>query len=80
MSTTLVKPVRKPKAPEPWFGPHLPYDMIRLARKGWPTVARVVYLVALLVGLTVMWRTQGDALNLKKLAEGFRCALLSNGR
>jgi ABC-type transport system involved in multi-copper enzyme maturation permease subunit len=69
MSTTLVKREPKPKTNDPWFGPHLQYDMIRLARKGWPTIARVVYLVALLVSLTVMWRTQGDAIHITRLAE-----------
>jgi ABC-type transport system involved in multi-copper enzyme maturation permease subunit len=43
--------------PRGWLGPHFYYDIIRLARKGWPTLARVLYLVALLVSLAVMYRT-----------------------
>ena len=30
-----------------WVGPHFWVDLIRLARKGWPTLARVLYLVTL---------------------------------
>jgi ABC-type transport system involved in multi-copper enzyme maturation permease subunit len=67
--TSPGKRSTRPNLTDPWFGPHLPYDMIRLARKGWPTLARVIYLVALLVSLTVMWRTQGEALNPGQFAE-----------
>lgn len=39
------------------FGPHFYFDLIRLARKGWPTLLRGVYLSVLLIGLTVMYRS-----------------------
>src|SRR5438477_248718 len=42
-----------------WLGPHFYYDLIRFARKGWPTLARVLFLVVVLVSLLVMDRTQG---------------------
>lgn len=38
------------------LGPHFYYDVIRLARKGWPTLLRVVYLGVLLLSLAVMYR------------------------
>lgn len=44
-----------------WLGPHFYYDVIRLARKGWPTLARVGFLVIVLVALLIMDRTQGQS-------------------
>ena len=57
------------KGSDPWLGPHFYCDLVRLARKGWPTLTRVLYLVALLVALTVMYRTQGDTVELRRLSE-----------
>ena len=51
------------------FGPHFNYDMIRLARKGWPTLLRVVYLSILLIGLTVMYRSTGNLVSPSQFAE-----------
>jgi ABC-type transport system involved in multi-copper enzyme maturation permease subunit len=39
------------------FGPHFHVDLVRLARKRWPTLVRVIYLSILLIGLTVMYRS-----------------------
>ncbi len=36
------------------FGPHFSMDLVRLARKGWTTAFRILYLVILLLGLSVM--------------------------
>src|SRR5947209_19586323 len=52
-----------------WLGPHFYYDVIRLARKGWPTLARVVFLVIVLVSLLVMDRTQGQSVSFSRPAE-----------
>lgn len=43
----------------PWLGPHFYVDLIRMARKGWPTLARIAYLSALLVSLAFMYETRG---------------------
>jgi len=59
--------VRRPS--EGVFGPHFYYDLIRLARRGWPTLARVLFLVVLLISLAVMYRTQGDTVALARPAE-----------
>jgi ABC-type transport system involved in multi-copper enzyme maturation permease subunit len=42
------------------FGPHLWHDLVRLARKGWPTWLRVLYLGVLLISLTVLHQSQGN--------------------
>jgi ABC-type Na+ efflux pump permease subunit len=43
------------------LGPHFYYDLVRLARRGWPTWLRVLYLGILLISLTLMHQTQpGD--------------------
>lgn len=52
-----------------WLGPHFWYDTIRLARKGWPILARAVFLVIVLVSMLAMNRTQGDAVAYSKPAE-----------
>jgi ABC-type transport system involved in multi-copper enzyme maturation permease subunit len=52
-----------------WLGPHFYYDLIRLARKGWPTLARVLFLVIVLVSLLVMDRTQGESVRFTQPAE-----------
>ncbi len=57
-----------------WLGPHFYYDLIRLARKGWPTLARVLFLVIVLVSMLVMDRTQGESVNFKSPAEFARRA------
>jgi ABC-type transport system involved in multi-copper enzyme maturation permease subunit len=54
---------------ESWLGPHFWYDTIHLARKGWPTLARVIFLVIVLVSLLVMNRTQGESVEYTKPAE-----------
>src|SRR5829696_6164885 len=59
--------VRRPS--EGVFGPHFYYDLIRLARRGWPTLARVLFLVVLLISLAVMYRTQGDTVAVTQPAE-----------
>jgi ABC-type transport system involved in multi-copper enzyme maturation permease subunit len=59
--------VRRPS--EGVFGPHFYYDLIRLARRGWPTLARVLFLVVLLISLAVMYRTQGDSVAHARPAE-----------
>lgn len=57
-----------------WVGPHFWYDLIRLARKGWPTFARVLYLAVLLVSLSVMYRTQENVVHARQPAEYARIA------
>ncbi|MBI3821117.1 MAG: ABC transporter permease subunit [Planctomycetes bacterium] len=57
-----------------WLGPHFYYDIIRLARKGWPTLARVGFLVIVLVSLIVMDRTQGQSVSFTRPAEFARRA------
>jgi hypothetical protein len=57
-----------------WLGPHFYYDLIRLARKGWPTLARVLFLVIVLVSLLVMDRTQGESVQFTEPAEFARRA------
>src|SRR5437773_1641158 len=57
-----------------WLGPHFYFDLIRLARKGWPTLARVVFLVIVLVSLLVMDRTQGESVSFTRPAEFARRA------
>jgi ABC-type transport system involved in multi-copper enzyme maturation permease subunit len=57
-----------------WLGPHFYYDLIRLARKGWPTLARVAFLAIVLVGLLVMDRTQGESVHFTQPAEFARRA------
>src|ERR1700722_16295470 len=59
---------------ESWLGPHFWYDLIRLARKGWPTLTRVVFLGIVLVSMLVMNRTQGDSVAHTKPAEFARRA------
>src|SRR6516225_9001098 len=44
----------------PMLGPHFYYDLIRLARKGWPTWLRVLYLVTLLISLIIIHQSQTD--------------------
>jgi ABC-type transport system involved in multi-copper enzyme maturation permease subunit len=56
-------------ASEGIFGPHFYYDLIRLARRGWPTLARVIFLVVMLISMAVMYRTQSDTVNLTNPAE-----------
>jgi ABC-type transport system involved in multi-copper enzyme maturation permease subunit len=48
----------KAPAKTPWVGPHFYLDLIRLTRKGWPTLARVGYLLAILASLAFMNYTQ----------------------
>lgn len=63
-----VAPVsRKPR--EGWLGPHFWYDTIRLARKGWPILARVVFLSIVLISMIIMNRTQGDTFHYSNRAE-----------
>lgn len=57
------------RASEGMFGPHFYFDLIRLARRGWPTAARVLFLVVLLISLAAMYRTQGDTVALTRPAE-----------
>lgn len=57
-----------------WLGPHFYYDLIRLARKGWPTLARVAFLAVVLVGMLVMDRTQGGSVDFRRPAEFARRA------
>jgi ABC-type Na+ efflux pump permease subunit len=61
------------------FGPHLWSDLVRLARKGWPTWLRVLYLGVILVSLTVLHQSQENTVGYKRLAEhaerGFNYAL-----
>ena len=49
MPPTQKPPVRRRLPVAGLLGPHFYYDLIRLARKGWPTFARVFYLGILLV-------------------------------
>lgn len=42
------------------LGPHFYYDVVRLARRGRSTVLRVVYILALFVGLTVVYMDSPD--------------------
>jgi ABC-type transport system involved in multi-copper enzyme maturation permease subunit len=56
------------------LGPHFYYDLIRLARKGWPTWLRVLYLVVLLISLTLMHEAQGNVVGARHLAEQARRA------
>ena len=49
----------------------LMFDLIRLARKGWPTLLRIAYLSILLLGLAVMYRSRE---NLVKPSEFARSA------
>ncbi|HZZ80108.1 MAG TPA: hypothetical protein VFE62_16460, partial [Gemmataceae bacterium] len=57
-----------------WLGPHFYFDLIRLARKGWPTLARVIFLVIVLVSMLVMDRTQGGSVHFRMPAEYARRA------
>jgi ABC-type transport system involved in multi-copper enzyme maturation permease subunit len=74
MAVSSALPRLTRPADSSWLGPHFYYDLIRLARKGWPTLARVAYLVVLLVSLTIMYRTQGDAVLLSRISEYARRA------
>ena len=56
------------------LGPHFYYDIIRLARKGWPTWLRVLYLLVLLLSLTVMYKAQGNTVNYTRPADLARYA------
>lgn len=69
MATMTKPPGNSTRAPEGLLGPHFYYDLLRLARKGWPTFARVLYLAVLLVSLAVMYRTQGGNAPLVRPAE-----------
>jgi ABC-type transport system involved in multi-copper enzyme maturation permease subunit len=51
------------------LGPHFYYDLIRLARRGWPTWLRVLYLVILLISLTIIHETQPRDLSYHQLAQ-----------
>jgi ABC-type transport system involved in multi-copper enzyme maturation permease subunit len=51
------------------LGPHFYYDIIRIARKGWPTWLRVLYLLVLLVALTVMYQAQGNTVSYLRPAD-----------
>lgn len=57
-----------------WLGPHFYCDLIRLARKGWPTLARVGFLALVLVSLLIMDRTQGGSVHFTEPAEFARRA------
>ncbi len=57
-----------------WLGPHFYYDLIRLARKGWPTLARVVFLSIVLVSMLAMDRTQGESVHFTRPEEFARRA------
>jgi ABC-type transport system involved in multi-copper enzyme maturation permease subunit len=57
-----------------WLGPHFYYDLIRLARKGWPTLARVLFLIVVLVSMLVMDRTQGESVHFTRPEEFARRA------
>ncbi len=61
------------------LGPHFYYDLIRLARRGWPTGVRVLYLVALLLSLTIIHQTQRQHVTYQQLAQqaerGFQYAM-----
>lgn len=59
MATKRYATRARPPANTGVLGPHFYVDLVRLARKGWPTLARVGYLTVLLVALTFMYRTQG---------------------
>ena len=52
------------------FGPHFHVDLVRLARKRWPTLVRVVYLSILLIGLTIMYRSADTLLKSGEFANG----------
>jgi ABC-type transport system involved in multi-copper enzyme maturation permease subunit len=67
-----IKPLPSPRG---WLGPHFYYDIIRLARRGWPTLVRVLYLVVLLISLTVMNRMHGGDV----LVKPFEYALYAHG-
>lgn len=56
------------------LGPHFYYDIIRLARKGWPTWLRVFYLLVLLAALTVMYAAQGNTVSYLRPADLARYA------
>lgn len=63
MATIQAARVRaKPATPTKtaWLGPHFHLELIRLTRKGWPTLARVGYLTAMLASLAFMYHTQRD--------------------
>jgi ABC-type transport system involved in multi-copper enzyme maturation permease subunit len=64
----------KQRLPSGWLGPHFYYDLIRLARKGWPTLARVAFLAIVLVSLLIMDRAQGDSVHFTRPAEFARRA------
>jgi ABC-type transport system involved in multi-copper enzyme maturation permease subunit len=51
------------------LGPHFYYDLIRLARRGWPTWLRVLYLVVLLLSLTIMYQTDEKDVAYQRLAQ-----------
>lgn len=57
-----------------WLGPHFQYDIVRLARKGWPTLARVLFLTVVLVSMLLMDRTQGQSVHFSQPAEFARRA------
>jgi ABC-type transport system involved in multi-copper enzyme maturation permease subunit len=57
-----------------WLGPHFYYDLIRLARKGWPTLARVLFLGVVLASMLLLNRTQGDSVHFTEPAEFARRA------
>ncbi len=50
------------------LGPHFAYDLIRLARRGWPTWLRALYLLVLLSSLALMYQSQGGPVGHHRLA------------
>jgi ABC-type transport system involved in multi-copper enzyme maturation permease subunit len=64
----------KPSLREDWLGPHFYYDLIRIARKGWPTAVRVLFLAVVLVSLLIMDRTQGQSVHFTRLEDFARRA------
>jgi ABC-type transport system involved in multi-copper enzyme maturation permease subunit len=55
-------------------GPHFYFDLVRLARKGWSTLMRIAYLVVLLLGLSLMYRSLGDSVRFQRLEDFARYA------
>src|SRR4051812_9655553 len=48
------------------LGPHFYYDVVRLARKGWPTWLRVLYLLVLLVSLSLMYLSNNNTFDYRR--------------
>jgi ABC-type transport system involved in multi-copper enzyme maturation permease subunit len=62
------------------LGPHFYYDVVRLARRGRSTVMRVIYVIALFIGLTVVYagmpaRQQWNVNEFAHVSERFAYAL-----